>query len=75
MVEGRVAGEVGAEGGGAGFDAGPEDHGYYCSYKGEGGWLVEYLSGWLGDEAGGGNLQPKFAPKLVSTLTSTRITV
>ena len=30
MVEGRVAGEVGAEDGGAGFDAGPEDHGYYC---------------------------------------------
>ena len=33
MVEGRVAGEVGAEDGGAGFDSGPEDHGYYCCYK------------------------------------------
>ena len=35
MVEGRVAGEVGAEDGGAGFDAGPEDHGYYCCCKRE----------------------------------------
>ena len=30
VVEGCVAGEVGAEDGGASFDAGPEDHGYYC---------------------------------------------
>lgn len=29
MVEGGVAGEVGAEDGGAGFDSGPEDHVYY----------------------------------------------
>ena len=34
MVEGCVAGEVGAEDRGAGFDSGPEDHGYYRCYRG-----------------------------------------
>ena len=50
MVEGRVAGEICAEDGGASFDSGPEDHGYYCCYK-EGVLLVEVL---VGDGEGGG---------------------
>ena len=84
MVEGGVAGEVGAEDGGAGFDAGPEDHGYYCRCVKSLLVRVWVSVGARGRCGGGcvlrkevvmGDLQPKFAPKLVLTLTSTRITV
>ena len=50
MVEGGVAGEVGAEDGGAGFDSGPEDHGNYGCCGG-----VSLVGVWVGVGERGGD--------------------